>query len=124
MVQALSVDNVDTAMLQITNAIRNFVMDKSRTSPKSDAFFGINMLVQTEIGMVYTYDKIKEDLERLGFTDICHAADAPTMSAIVTVKNLADVHPRHIQALRSLGCSKEEMLYCTTYACASTLAAY
>lgn len=65
-------------------AIRDFVMEDSGISPSSGALFGINMLVQTSKGRVHTFSEIREDLEKAGFVDVCHAVDTPTMAAIVT----------------------------------------
>lgn len=67
-------------------AIRDFVMDESRTSPVAGALFGINMLVKTRNGMVYSRKDIQEDLEQSGFIDVCHAVDVPTMGAVMTAR--------------------------------------
>lgn len=67
-------------------AIRDFVMDRSHTSPLAGTLFGINMLVSVKTGRVYSLDEIREDLEQSGFTDICHAVDVPTMCAVVSAK--------------------------------------
>jgi ubiquinone/menaquinone biosynthesis C-methylase UbiE len=67
-------------------AVRDFVMSEDRTRPVDGALFGINMLVNTASGMVYTYEEIKEDLEAAGFVDVVHAVDVPSMSAVVTAK--------------------------------------
>jgi Methylase involved in ubiquinone/menaquinone biosynthesis len=65
-------------------AVRDFVMSENRTFPMDGALFGINMFVNTQSGMVYTYGEIKEDLERAGFTNVTHAVDVPSMAAVVT----------------------------------------
>ncbi len=67
-------------------AVRDYVMREDRAYPVDGALFGINMLVCTQDGMVYTYKEIKEDLELAGFTQVTHAIDVPTMSAVVTAK--------------------------------------
>ena len=67
-------------------AVRDFVMDSSRTSPVQGALFGINMLVNTRNGMVYTFDEIQADLEVAGFGNIRLAVPAPTMAAVVTAE--------------------------------------
>lgn len=64
-------------------AIRDFMMNAARTAPVSGALFGINMLVGTDNGMVYTYDEVKADLEAAGFKDVAFAVPADTMSAVV-----------------------------------------
>ncbi len=67
-------------------AVRDFVMSDDRTRPADGALFGVNMLVNTENGRVYTYAEIKEDLEAAGFADVVHAVDVPSMAAVVTAK--------------------------------------
>jgi predicted O-methyltransferase YrrM len=67
-------------------AVRDYVMREDRTSPADGALFGVNMLVNTGKGMVYTFGEIKEDLELAGFMDVVHAVDASGMTAVVTAK--------------------------------------
>jgi len=67
-------------------AVRDFVMDANRTSPAQGTLFGINMLVGTENGMVYTFDEIRADLEAAGFVNIRLAVPAETMSAVVVAE--------------------------------------
>lgn len=67
-------------------AVRDYVMSEDRVSPAEGALFGVNMFVNTGTGMVYTFKEIKEDLEQAGFTDIKHAVDCPSMSAVVTAR--------------------------------------
>lgn len=64
-------------------AVRDFVMQPDRTAPQAGTLFGINMLVETASGMVYTWDEIREDLESAGFNDIRLAVPSATMSAVV-----------------------------------------
>ena len=65
-------------------AVRDYVMEPNRVSPPLGAIFGINMLVNTKTGMVYTYDEIRADLEAAGFVDIKLAVSSATMAAVVT----------------------------------------
>ncbi|MCL2591297.1 MAG: methyltransferase domain-containing protein [Betaproteobacteria bacterium] len=67
-------------------AVRDFVMSEDRLSPIEGALFGINMFVNTQNGMVYTYKEIKEDLELAGFAHVTHAVDVPSMAAVVIAK--------------------------------------
>ncbi len=67
-------------------AVRDFVMDPSRTSPPFGTLFGVNMLVHTPNGMVYTFDEIRADLEAVGFVDVRLAIPAETMSAVVVAE--------------------------------------
>ena len=64
-------------------AVRDFVMEPSRTKPAQGTLFGVNMLVATRNGMVYTFDEIRADLEAVGFVHIRLAVPADTMSAVV-----------------------------------------
>ena len=50
--------------------VRDHVMSPDRTEPKSGALFAINMLVNTSGGGTYTYDEIKEGLEKAGFIGV------------------------------------------------------
>jgi ubiquinone/menaquinone biosynthesis C-methylase UbiE len=70
-------------------AVRDYVMSKDRTFPKEGAFFGVNMFVNTESGMVYTFEEIREDLESAGFAEVTHAVVTPSMSAVVTARKPA-----------------------------------
>ncbi|MCR4667650.1 MAG: methyltransferase domain-containing protein [Desulfovibrio sp.] len=67
-------------------AIRDFVMDAAGTSPEAGTLFGINMLVGTARGRVYTFDEISGDLTESGFRNVVHAVHDPTMSAVVTAE--------------------------------------
>jgi predicted O-methyltransferase YrrM len=64
-------------------AIRDFIMSPDRTSPQSGTFFGLNMLVNTQSGMVYTFKEVKEDLEAAGFVEATLAVPAESMAAVV-----------------------------------------
>ena len=66
--------------------VRDFVMEPHRTSPTQGTLFGINMLVATHNGMVYTFDEIYADLEVAGFVNIRLAVPADTMSAVVVAE--------------------------------------
>lgn len=50
--------------------IRDHVMDESRINPPAGTLFAINMLVQTRSGDTYTFQEIKETLEKAGFVDV------------------------------------------------------
>ena len=53
-----------------TLAIRDVVMDASKTQPLAGALFAVNMLVATEGGGTFTFEEFREDLNVAGFTDI------------------------------------------------------
>ncbi|MDL2313435.1 acetylserotonin O-methyltransferase [Desulfovibrio sp. OttesenSCG-928-C14] len=63
-------------------AVRDFMLDATRTDPPDGALFAVNMLVHTSQGMAYTYEEVREDLELSGFREISLAIPAPTMSAV------------------------------------------
>ena len=67
-------------------AVRDFVMESNRTSPPMGTLFGINMLVNTKNGMVYTYDEIQDDLESAGFGNIRLAIPSDSMASVVTAE--------------------------------------
>jgi SAM-dependent methyltransferase len=50
--------------------IRDHVMEKDKTAPKSGAMFAINMLVGTPGGGTYTYEEIEAGLVGAGFENI------------------------------------------------------
>jgi ubiquinone/menaquinone biosynthesis C-methylase UbiE len=49
-------------------AIRDILMDETRTHPVAGALFAVNMLVATEGGGTFTFGELREDLEKAGFT--------------------------------------------------------
>ena len=67
-------------------AVRDYVMDERRITPESGVFFGVNMLVRTRAGRVYTFDEIKEDMKAARLTSVTYAVAAPSMSAVVTAR--------------------------------------
>jgi len=67
-------------------AVRDFVMDATRTKPLGGALFAINMLTATPTGMCYTFEEIKEDLELSGFMDVRFAVPTDDMGSIVVAK--------------------------------------
>jgi ubiquinone/menaquinone biosynthesis C-methylase UbiE len=50
-------------------AIRDIVMEPSRTEPREGAMFAINMLVNTATGGTFTYEEYAEDLQAAGFVE-------------------------------------------------------
>lgn len=51
-------------------AIRDIVMNDSRTTPAAGALFAVNMLVGTKAGGTYTFDEFEQDLLHAGFTNV------------------------------------------------------
>jgi len=65
-------------------ALRDVVMEPSRTAPAAGALFAVNMLVGTEGGGTYTLDEIREDLEAAGFGGVTLLRRDPAMNSLVT----------------------------------------
>jgi SAM-dependent methyltransferase len=71
-------------------AIRDIVMEPSRTAPVAGALFAVNMLVGTENGGTFTFDELREDLESAGFRDAKVVRPDAGMNAVtVAVKSPA-----------------------------------
>jgi len=51
-------------------AIRDVLMEKSRTAPVSGALFAVNMLVGTEGGGTFTFEELRADLRAAGFIGV------------------------------------------------------
>jgi precorrin-6B methylase 2 len=49
-------------------AIRDVVMEGSRTAPEAGALFAVNMLVATPRGGTFTFGELRDDLRLAGFT--------------------------------------------------------
>ena len=64
-------------------AIRDVVMEPSRTAPVHGALFAVNMLVNTPGGGTYTLEEIAADLTSAGFRDIYQALPSEQMEAVV-----------------------------------------
>jgi len=64
-------------------AIRDILMDPSRTQPVAGALFALNMLVATAGGGTFTFDELREDLESAGFTHARVMRRDPGMNSIV-----------------------------------------
>ena len=64
-------------------ALRDHVMDETRTRPAAGALFAVNMLVATEGGTTFTLAELAEDLEAAGFTGVVLARDDQTMNSVV-----------------------------------------
>jgi hypothetical protein len=64
-------------------AIRDLVMEDSRTRPVAGALFAMNMLAATQGGGTYTFAELKEDLEASGFTAACLTRQDQTMNSVV-----------------------------------------
>jgi hypothetical protein len=76
-------------------AIRDLVMEPTRTRPVAGALFAVNMLVGTEGGGTFTFGELREDLEAAGFTQpaVIHR-DEGMNSVVVAVKPAAEVEAK------------------------------
>lgn len=66
--------------------IRDHVMDESRTKPPAGALFAINMLVGTRGGDTYTFDEVREQLEKAGFTEIKQLRSGERMDCLISAQ--------------------------------------
>ncbi len=68
-----------------TIVVRDHVMSADHTESADGAIFAINMLVATPRGGTYSFDEIRADLEKAGFTDarLLHQAE---MDSLVTAQ--------------------------------------
>jgi hypothetical protein len=64
-------------------AIRDVLMEHTRTSPAAGALFAVNMLVATEGGGTFTFEELKEDLSSAGFTKAAVQRRDEGMNSIV-----------------------------------------
>ena len=67
-------------------AIRDVVMDESRTSPCGGALFAVNMLVATQGGGTYTFKEFRDDLTQAGFTKVKLVHRDPCMNSLIRAK--------------------------------------
>lgn len=66
-----------------TIAIRDIVMDPSRTRPVGGAMFAINMLTATTAGGTYTFEEIRSDLEASSFGEVTLWRQGEWMDSVV-----------------------------------------
>ncbi len=69
-----------------TLAIRDVVMDASRTQPPAGALFAVNMLVGTEGGGTFTFDEFQEDLQTAGFAEVQLVYQGDAMDSLVRAR--------------------------------------
>ena len=67
-------------------AIRDILMDATRTQPVAGALFAVNMLVATEGGGTFTFDELAEDLAIAGFVEPMILRRDEWMNSIVAAK--------------------------------------
>jgi predicted O-methyltransferase YrrM len=69
-----------------TLAIRDVVMDASKTQPLAGALFAVNMLVGTDGGGTFTFDEFKEDLTTAGFNEVQLVYQGDGMDSLVRAR--------------------------------------
>jgi len=67
-------------------AIRDVVMDESRTRPPAGALFAVNMLVATPGGGTFTFRELREDLAAAGFVEPSLVREDEGMNSIVQAR--------------------------------------
>ena len=67
--------------------IRDYILDETRTHPLAGAIFAVNMLTATQGGNSYTFEEVKEDLEKAGFHDVRLIRDGERMDQVVFAVN-------------------------------------
>ncbi len=70
-------------------AIRDIVMDDTRTQPFVGAMFAVNMLAGTPLGDTYTLSEITHDLKGAGFADVTLWNEGQGMDSVVTAQKPA-----------------------------------
>lgn len=61
-------------------------MDSTRTKPALGSVFAINMLVATNGGDTYTFEEVKNFLEKSGFKDVLFELQGENMDCLVTCR--------------------------------------
>ncbi len=67
-------------------AIRDILMDVTRTEPVSGALFAVNMLVATEGGGTFTFEELSADLEAAGFKQATVLRRDEAMNSVVAAR--------------------------------------
>ena len=70
-------------------AIRDIVMDPTHTKPVAGALFAINMLVATPGGATFSFDELREDLEKVGFQGTTLLRSDEGMNSVVVAQKPA-----------------------------------
>jgi precorrin-6B methylase 2 len=72
-------------------AIRDILMESSRTAPVSGALFAVNMLVATAGGGTFTFAELQDDLKAAGFVGAKVVRQDEGMNAVVVAKKGTNV---------------------------------
>lgn len=71
-------------------AIRDLLMDPTRTRPLAGALFAVNMLVATKGGATFTFAELREDLAAAGFSNASILHEDAGMNSIVVAEKPAE----------------------------------
>lgn len=66
-----------------TIAVRDVFANADRTGPIAATIFGVNMLARTEKGRVYTFNEVRDLLERAGFFQVKYLVESSDMGSVV-----------------------------------------
>ena len=72
-------------------AIRDILMEASRTAPISGALFAVNMLVGTEGGGTFTFGELRDDLKAAGFVGAKVVRRDEGMNAVIVAKKFCQL---------------------------------
>ena len=67
-------------------AIRDILMDATRTRPVAGALFAVNMLVATEGGGTFTFEELRKDLKTAGFVEAAAVRRDEGMNSVVVAR--------------------------------------
>lgn len=67
-------------------AIRDILMDPTRTRPVAGALFAVNMLAATEGGGTFTFEELRDDLVSAGFESAAVARSEEGMNSVVVAE--------------------------------------
>ena len=67
-------------------ALRDVVMEPSRTSPREGALFAVNMLVNTDSGGTFTFNEYADDLQSAGFANPQLQVKHEAMNSVVVAE--------------------------------------
>jgi precorrin-6B methylase 2 len=72
-------------------AIRDILMEESRTAPISGALFAVNMLVGTEGGQTFTFAELRDDLKAAGFVGAKAVRHDEGMNSVIVAKKFCQL---------------------------------
>jgi hypothetical protein len=82
-------------------AIRDILMDETRTRPVAGALFAVNMLVATEGGGTFTFEELAQDLASAGLAQAKVVREDEAMNAVVVAVKRANFPERGLDGRRA-----------------------